>query len=84
METKIFPHTFLVYREFSAGSDGHFATDRFIQKIYKNKFKMKSAIIKCFFLSLNFEKLFKNTSKQQQRLLAVKQNAAKVNLVNMR
>ena len=55
-----------------------------IQKIYKNKFKMKSAIIKGFFLSLNFEKLIENTSKQQQRLLAVKQNAAKVNLVNMR
>ena len=45
---------------------------------------MKSAIIKGFFLSLNFEKLIKNTSKQQQRLLAVNQNAAKVNLVNMR
>ena len=45
---------------------------------------MKSAIIKGFFLSLNFEKLIKNTSKQQQRLLAVKQNAAKVNLVNKR
>ena len=45
---------------------------------------MKIAIIKGFFLSLNLEKLIKNTSKQQQRLLAVKQNAAKVNLVNMR
>ena len=55
-----------------------------ILKIYKNKFKMKSPIIKGVFLSLNFEKLIKNTSKQQQRLLAVKQNAAKVNLVNMR
>ena len=76
MEAKRFPYTFLACCEFPAGIWTVVVvailplTDSY-KKSKKKEFRTKIFIIKGFFLSLNREKLIKNTFELLKMLLAV-------------